>query len=85
MNNSRSPLDQFYHGLVQRLRRKDVPCAITGGLACVEFGVVEHTEDCDLVCAPAFAATLLETLAAGRFQGRACARTRSRTADGGSP
>jgi hypothetical protein len=64
MKHSRSPLDQFYHGLLRRLRRKGVPCAITGGLACVEFGVVEHTEDCDLVCAPAAAETLLATLAA---------------------
>jgi hypothetical protein len=72
MKNSRSPLDQFYHGLLRRLRRKGVPCAITGGLACVEFGVVEHTEDCDLVCAPAAAETLLATLTTAKFQGHDC-------------
>ncbi len=72
MKNSPSLLDEFYHGLLRRLRRKGVPCAITGGLACVEFGVVEHTEDCDLVCAPAAAETLLAMLAVTKFQGRAC-------------
>jgi hypothetical protein len=72
MKTSRSPLDQFYHGLVRRLRCKGVPCAITGGLACVEFGVVEHTEDCDVVCAPASAETLRATLADTSFRGRNC-------------
>jgi hypothetical protein len=72
MNNLRSPLDKFYHGLLRRLRRLGVPCAITGGLACVEFGVVEHTEDCDLVFAPAAAGTLLATLAATKFAGCGC-------------
>jgi hypothetical protein len=72
MKNLRSPLDQFYRGLLQRLRRKGVPCAITGGLACVEFGVVEHTEDCDLVFAPAAAGMLLATLAAAKVEGRGC-------------
>jgi hypothetical protein len=72
MKNSLSPLDQFYHGLLRHLRRKGVPCAITGGLACVEFGVVEHTEDCDLVCAPAAAEKLLALLATAKFQGRDC-------------
>lgn len=67
-----SPLDAFYRRLLQGLHRKRVPCVITGGLACVEFGVVEHTEDCDLVCAPDFAQTLLAVLAASEFLGRAC-------------
>lgn len=72
MRTSRSALDAFYHGLLWRLRRRGVPCAITGGLACVEFGVVEHTEDCDLVCAPAAAETLLAMLARARFGGCDC-------------
>lgn len=72
MKVPRSPLDEFYHGLVRGLRRRGVACGITGGLACVEFGVVEHTEDCDLVCAPAAAETLLATLAGTRFRGRGC-------------
>ena len=32
-------LDGFYAGLLRRLRRRGVPCVITGGLACVQFGV----------------------------------------------
>jgi hypothetical protein len=70
------PLDQFYHGLTRRLRRGGAPCAITGGMACVEFGIVEHTEDCELICAPAWADTLLSTLAATTFQGRGCQKWR---------
>ncbi|HNQ25079.1 MAG TPA: hypothetical protein PKK06_18525 [Phycisphaerae bacterium] len=72
MMNRSTSLDGFYCGLLRRLRRKGVPCAITGGLACVEFGVVEHTEDCDLLCAPSAAETLLAALAVARFRGRGC-------------
>ena len=72
MNNSHYSLDSFYHGLARRLRRKGVPCAITSGLACVEYGVVEHTEDCDLICLPTGAGTLLDILSTARFQGRPC-------------
>lgn len=67
-----SDLDVFYRRLVQSLHRQDVPCVITGGLACVEFGIVEHTEDCDLVCSPGFARPLLETLTTSNFRGREC-------------
>ncbi len=52
-------LDAFYAAISRRLRGHGVPCAITGGLACVEFGVAEHTEDCDLICPAAHADTLL--------------------------
>jgi hypothetical protein len=65
-------LDEFYSGIVTDLRAKGVPCAITGGLACVEFGIVEHTEDCDLLCAPEHARQLLETLGAKTFHGAPC-------------
>jgi len=34
-------LDAFYAAISRRLRGHSVPCAITGGLACVEFGVAE--------------------------------------------
>jgi hypothetical protein len=67
-----SHLDAFYRRLLLSLHRKGVPSVITGGLACVEFGVVEHTEDCDLVCAPGFAPRLLGTLTTSSFRGRAC-------------
>lgn len=65
-------LDRFYRGLVTRLRRRRVPCAITGGLACVEFGVVEHTEDCDLLCRPAGAEALFSILVTSEFRGGCC-------------
>ena len=65
-------LDGFDRQLLRKLRRKGVPCAITRGLACVEFGVVANTEDCDLVCAPGSAWTLLETLSVSSFRGRPC-------------
>lgn len=67
-----SDLDVFYRGLVARLRRRRVPCAIAGGLACVEFGIVEHTEDCDLLCRPAGAETLFSILVGSQFQGSRC-------------
>lgn len=59
-------IDDFYTHIVQDLKAQGIPCAITGGLACVEFGIVQHTEDCDLICAPEFAPQLLEVL--GRKQ-----------------
>ncbi len=65
-------LDEFYAAITTRLRRERVPCAITGGLACVEFGITEHTEDCDLICSPARAAQLLEVLHASPFGPFAC-------------
>lgn len=65
-------MDGFYRELVTRLRRGRVPCAITGGLACVAFGVVEHTEDCDLICRPDGAGVLLAILAASEFRGSRC-------------
>jgi hypothetical protein len=60
-------IDQFYASITAALQAKQVPCAITGGLACVEFGVVEHTEDCDLIFPPAHAKTLLELLGSTKF------------------
>jgi hypothetical protein len=55
-------LDAFYAAISKRLRGQGIPCAITGGLACVEFGVAEHTEDCDLICPAIHADKLLKVL-----------------------
>jgi hypothetical protein len=55
-------IDEFYASLSSEVQRRGAPCAITGGLACVEFGVAEHTEDCDLICQPEHAETLLQVL-----------------------
>ncbi|MFZ4695834.1 MAG: hypothetical protein ACOYMV_11970 [Verrucomicrobiia bacterium] len=60
-------LDDFYQSILKRLQEQHVSCAITGGLACVQFGVAEHTEDCDLICAPEGAHQLLDILELARF------------------
>jgi len=60
--NQRQSLDEFYASILTQLRSSGVPCAITGGLACVEFGTVEHTEDCDLICAADHADEVLKAL-----------------------
>ena len=65
-------LDAFYAAISTRLRRQGVSCAITGGLACVEFGVADHTEDCDLICPAAHAGTLLKVLLSSSYGKTAC-------------
>lgn len=65
-------LDQFYAAITLRLRDSDVPSAITGGLACVEFGLVQHTEDCDLICAANRADTVLRVLSEMSFANTRC-------------
>lgn len=64
--------EQFFLDLVESLRQQGVRCAITGGLACIEFGVVEHTLDCDLLSDPAGSETMLSTLAATELHGSPC-------------
>lgn len=63
-------LEQFYQGLVTNARSRGITCAITSGMACVEFGVAETTKDCDLLCAPKTARTLLELLNDASLKGR---------------
>jgi hypothetical protein len=55
-------LDDFYEQLVRDLKALGVACAITSGRACVEFGVATSTEDCDILCSPDGAGSLLELL-----------------------
>ena len=55
-------LERFYQSLVTKARGCGVKCAITSGMACVEFGVAETTKDCDLLCSPATARKLLDLL-----------------------
>jgi hypothetical protein len=69
---SDSGLDDFYTSIVGELRDAGVPCAITGGLACVEYGVAEHTEDCDLICALTRAKTVIERLQFAVYRGTVC-------------
>jgi len=65
-------LDEFYQQLCRAMQAGQAACAITGGLACVEFGIVEHTEDCDLLCDPGVADRLLALLAESEFAGQRC-------------
>ena len=60
-------LDAFYAAISAGLHKEGVPCAITGGLACVEFGISDHTEDCDLICSAEHADTLLKVLQASSY------------------
>ena len=55
-------LEQFYEGLVMKLRERGVVCAITSGMACVHYGVAETTKDCDLLCHTNSFGTLLDLL-----------------------
>jgi hypothetical protein len=49
---SYAELERFYEGLVTRAQDRGITCGITGGMACVAFGVAQTTKDCDLLCAP---------------------------------
>ena len=65
-------LEQFYEGLVIKLRERGVVCAITSGMACVHYGVAETTKDCDLLCHTASFQTLLDLLAEAKLSGQPC-------------
>ena len=67
--NSYAELEQFYEGLVVKLRERGVVCAITSGMACVHYGVAETTKDCDLLCAPEQADNFRELLAETTLRG----------------
>lgn len=69
---SYAELEQFYEGLVVKLRDRGVVCAITSGMACVHYGVAETTKDCDLLCHTASFQTLLDLLAEIKLSGQAC-------------
>ena len=64
--------DEFFLQLLDRLNDAGCPCAITGGLACVEFGIVEHTSDCDVLCRPEKAEVLLTVLSESEWNGKGC-------------
>ena len=69
---SYAKLEEFYEGLVSRLREEGVVCAITSGMACVHYGIAETTKDCDLLCHPVSFQTLLALLAETRPAGETC-------------
>ncbi len=51
---SYSELEEFYEDLVAKARGQGIVCAITSGMACVNFGVSQTTRDCDLIVFAAF-------------------------------
>ena len=56
---SYAELEQFYEGLVVKLRDRGVVCATTSGIACVSYGVAQTTKDCDMLCQSEAAGELL--------------------------
>jgi len=63
-------LERFYRGLVTKARGRGITCAITSGMACVEFGVAETTKDCDLLCTPESSKKLLDLLSDASLHGQ---------------
>lgn len=64
--------ERFFLALVESLKEQDCQCAITGGLACVEFGIVEYTQDCDLLLRPADGDGLFRLLVSTRLAEQGC-------------
>jgi hypothetical protein len=65
-------LDRFFENLVATLQAKGGVCAITSGMACVQYGVAQATKDCDLLCAADSAGRLLNALRATALRGVGC-------------
>jgi hypothetical protein len=65
-------MEQFFEALTATLRSHGVVCAITSGMACVEFGVAFGTKDCDMLCAAESADAFLRSLEATPLRGAAC-------------
>ena len=69
---SQAELDRFFEQLVAAVQAKGGVCAITSGMACVQYGVAQATKDCDLLCAGDSAGQLLSVLRATPLQGVSC-------------
>ena len=65
-------LDRFFEQLVATVQAKGAVCAITSGMACVQYGVAQATKDCDLLCAANSAGQLLNVLRATPLHGVSC-------------
>ena len=65
-------LDRFFQQLVATVQAKGGVCAITSGMACVQYGVAQATKDCDLLCAVDTAGQLLNVLRATPLHGVDC-------------
>lgn len=65
-------LDRFYENLVSTVRANGGVCAITSGMACVQYDVAQATKDCDVLCAAEFAELFLNQLEKTTFAGASC-------------
>lgn len=70
--NEPLPIDEFFLDLITRLRDQGLGCSITGGLACVEYGLVEHTLDCDIIFDSHKVSKLLDVLTQTSFSDVDC-------------
>ena len=59
---SQAELDRFFERLVTTVQTQGGVCAITSGMACVQYGVASATKDCDLLCWADSAGQLLNVL-----------------------
>ncbi len=69
MRLTQTDLDRFYESVVVGVRAKGGLCAITSGMACIEFGVAETTKDCDVLCEPPSARILLNVIESSELMG----------------
>ena len=66
---SQAELDHFYEGLVTEVRARGGMCAITSGMACVQYGVAQSTKDCDVLCSVESLTILLDIIRESNFHG----------------
>ena len=69
---SQPELDRFYENLVSNFRANGGVCAITSGMACVQYDVAQATKDCDVLCAAEFDELFLDQLEKTKFGGASC-------------
>ena len=69
---SQADLDRFYENLVSTVRTQGGVCAITSGMACVQYNVAQSTKDCDVLCATESAELFLDQLTRTNFEAVTC-------------
>ena len=70
---SQAELDRFFERLVTTVQTQGGVCAITSGMACVQYGVASATKDCGLLCSADSAGQLLNVLRVTSLYGVGCA------------
>jgi hypothetical protein len=65
-------LEDFFEQPVTNVQAKGGACAITSGMACVQYGVAQATKDCDLLCSADSARELFGVLRATPLHGAGC-------------